>query len=101
MSRLSASGGQSIGASASVLPVNISRFNLEEPQVTWGALSPHIGHPITALVGREWDDGGVYSREGADAAAGSAGDLGAELHSLDLRSVCSDNRFYPFFLSFF
>ena len=57
----------------------ISRFNLEEPQVTWGALSPHIGHPITALVGREWDDGGVYSREGADATAGSAGDLGAEL----------------------
>ena len=33
--------------------VLVSRFNLEEPQVTWGDLSPHIGHPITALVGRE------------------------------------------------
>ena len=26
---------------------------MEEPQGTWGALSPHIGHPITALAGQE------------------------------------------------
>ena len=58
--------------------------------------SPH--HCLGGARVGQWDDGGVYSREGADAAAGSAGDLGAELHSLDLRSVCSDNRFYPFFL---
>ena len=45
-----------------------------------------------------WDDSGIDSREEADAAAGSAGDLGAELHSLDLQSVGSDSRFYSFFL---